>query len=247
MPPLQALIVDDEPPARRELRRLLAAHGDVVVKGEADSLAAARDAVTTDPPDVLFLDLRLGRDTGFEVLPAVPRSTAVVIVTAYDEFAVKAFETNALDYLLKPVEPERLAMALARVRTRPQRHDDTTGDGRVHLPDCVHVSDWLLLRDGGREEFVRTASIACITAEGDYTRIGTTDTRSRLVHRTLREWESRLPQEVFQRVHRSAIVNLHHVLQVERAANYTSCLTVRGQPPLTVSRRAGARLRKSRG
>ena len=242
--PLRALIVDDEPPARRELRRLLAAHGDVTVIGEADDLAGAVNAAADCPPDLLFLDLRLGADTGFELLPAVPRTTAIVIVTAYDEYAVKAFETNALDYLLKPVEPERLAMALARVRARLGAPSDAASDVRVLLPDRVSTSDWLLLRDGGREEFVRAAAIACITAEGDYTRVGTIDGSTRLVHRALLEWEARLPRDTFERVHRSAIVSLRHVIRVERDANHSWRLVLRGQPPVAVSRRASTRLRR---
>jgi two-component system LytT family response regulator len=247
MPVLRALIVDDEPPARRELRRLLAAHADVVIVGEAWCLADARAALTGDPPDVLFLDLRLGHDSGFEVLPAVPGRTAVVVVTAYDEYAVRAFETNALDYLLKPVEPERLAMTLARVRARGLAHGDGPAPVRSYLPDRLSANDWLLLRDGPSEEFVRTSTVACIIADGDYTRVCTIDGHTRLVHRTLREWEERLPAELFVRVHRSTLANLRHVLKVERSANYTGRVVVRGQPPIAVSRRAAARLRKLHG
>jgi len=243
MSSLRALIVDDEPPARRELRRLLTAHPDVEVVGEAGSLAEARAMVATAAPDVLFLDLRLDRDIGFEVLPAVPASTAVVIVTAYDEYAVKAFETNALDYLLKPVEPGRLGLALARVtaaKSRPRTAEGPT----IRLPDQVTANDWLLLRDGGAETLVRAASIACIVAEGDYTRVGTIDGRSRLVHRTVREWESRLPADLFARVHRSALANLRHVVRIERGPGSGAQLILRGHAPLAVSRREAARLRK---
>jgi two-component system LytT family response regulator len=240
---LRALIVDDEPPARRELRRLLLPHPDVEVVGDAASVAEARDMVAAFAPDILFLDLRLDRDIGFEVLPTVPSSTAVIIVTAYDRYAVKAFETNALDYLLKPVAPARLGLALARVRTA-KLQVRLPEEAVVRLPDQVAANDWLLLRDGGAESFVRAASIACIVAEGDYTRVCTIDGRSRLVHRTLRDWESRLSPDLFARVHRSALANLQHVIKIERGPGSAGLLILRGHEPLEVSRREAARLRK---
>ncbi len=247
---LRALIVDDEPPARRDLMRLLRRESDVSVVGDVSDLDAARSVLATAAPDVVFLDLRLADSTGFELLPAVPAGTAVVIVTAYDQYAVKAFETNALDYLLKPVEPQRLAVALARVRAghaTPVGAAAERAEGRIALPLRLSDNDWLLLRDGGREEFVRASAIACITAEGDYTRVGTVDGRTRLVHRSLRDWQARLPGDTFVRVHRSALVNLCHVTAVDRRFTSASRLELNGQPPLVISRRAAAQLRRTRG
>jgi len=247
---LKALIVDDEPPARRDLMRLLEHEADVTIVGDVSDLDAARAVLAAGAPDVVFLDLQLADSTGFELLPAVPAGTAVVIVTAYDHYAIKAFETNALDYLLKPVEPQRLALAIARVRGRhaiPAAAAAGHAAGRIALPDRLANNDWLLLRDGEREEFVRTSAIACIRAEGDYTRVGTIDGRTRLVHRSLREWETRLSGDTFVRVHRSALVNLSHVTAVDRHFTSASRLELRGQPPLAISRRAAARLRRTRG
>lgn len=245
--PLRALIVDDEPPARRELRRLLDAHADaIVVTAEAGTLAEARAAIAAGTPDVVFLDLRLDREIGFEVLPAVPASTAVIFVTAHDEYAVKAFETNALDYLLKPVDPRRLTLTVARLGAA-RREQAGSATPQARMPDAVSANDWLLLRAGQGEEFVRAGAIACVIAEGDYTRVCTVDGRERLVHRTLRDWESRLPPDQFERVHRSAIANLRHVLQVERGPGYSARLALRGQPSLPISRRAAARLRNLHG
>jgi two-component system, LytTR family, response regulator len=246
---LKALIVDDEPPARRDLMRLLQRESDVTVVGDVSDLDAARTILAAAAPDVVFLDLRLADRTGFELLPALPAGTSVVIVTAYDHYAVKAFETNAIDYVLKPVEPQRLALAIARVRARhatPAAAADRA-EGRIALPDRLADNDWLLLRDGSREEFVRASAIACITAEGDYTRVGTIDGRTRLVHRTLREWETRLPSGTFARVHRSALVNFRHVTAVKGHLTSGSRLELRGQPPLAISRRAAIRLRRHHG
>lgn len=247
---IKALIVDDEPPARRDLVRLLQRESDVTVVGDVSDLDAARVILAAAAPDVVFLDLRLADSTGFELLPLLPAGTAVVIVTAYDHYAVKAFETNALDYVLKPVEPQRLALAIARVRARhgiPASAAADPVEGGVVLPDRLADNDWLLLRDGSREEFVRASAIACITAEGDYTRVGTSDGRTRLVHRSLREWQARLTSSTFVRVHRSALVNLRHVTAVTRYFTSGSRLELRGQPPLAISRRAAIRLRRNHG
>jgi DNA-binding LytR/AlgR family response regulator len=243
--PLRVVIVDDEPPARRDLRRMLEGADDVAVVGEADTIDAARSVIASSQPDAVFLDLRLGGHTGFELMPAVPAGVAVVIVTAYDEYALRAFETNALDYLLKPVEAARLSLALARIRSRPRADAARPADGRIALPDRVAANDWLLLRDGGREEFVRTSSIACITAEGDYSRVATVDGRARLIHRSLRDWESRLPSDAFERLHRSALVNLRHIVAIERKG-FGHTVTLRGQPPIAISRRAATRIRRTR-
>ena len=239
---LRVMVIDDEPPARRDLIRLLAADPLVTIVGEHGSIAAAEQVLAGLAPDVVFLDLRLGERIGFELLPAVPEGTAVVIVTAYDEYALRAFETNALDYLLKPVEAPRLALTLARIRGRA-----ACAVGRAALPARIAVNDWLLVRDGGREEFIRASSIACVMADGDYTRVGTIDGRTRLVHRSLREWEARLPTDTFERVHRAAIVNLRHVAAVDRAMTRAPRLTVRGHGPITISRRAAARMRRTHG
>jgi two-component system LytT family response regulator len=145
--------------------------------------------------------------------------------------------------LLKPVGPARLGLALARVRAaKSQPH--LPEEAVVRLPEQVAANDWLLLRDGGAKTFVRAASIASIVAEGDYTRVHTIDGRSRLVHRTLRDWESRLSPDLFARVHRSALANLQHVIQIERGPGSGAQLILRGQAPLAVSRREAARLRK---
>jgi two-component system LytT family response regulator len=238
---LTAAVVDDEPPARRELQRLLEAAGGVVVIGAAGSVDEAERVLAGAAPDVLFLDIRLGADLGFSVLPSVPAATAVVFVTAHDRFAVRAFEANALDYLLKPVEPRRLAAALERVRAHRARPPARPpADPRA----SVDINDWLLLRDGPREEFVRVSSIACITADGDYTHVGTADGHTRHVHRSLREWEGRLPAG-FKRIHRTAIVNLAHTVAIERGSRRSGTVIVRGQPPLPLSRRESARLKRA--
>jgi two-component system LytT family response regulator len=212
----------------------------VTVIGEAADVAQAAVALSRDRPDVVFLDIRLGRESGFTVLPAMAPATALVFVTAFDEYAVRAFEVNALDYLLKPVDPERLAATLGRLRglgTPPAAARPPAG--------TLSARDWLFLRDGARDTFLRVADVAAVTAEGDYTRVLAVNGSHRLVHRSLADWQARLPETSFARVHRSALVNLHHVLEVRRADGLSGQLIVRGVPqPLAMSRRAAALLRR---
>ena len=242
MADLRALIVDDEPLARRELARLLADCEGVRVAGEAEDLASALLAAA-DTPDVVFLDVRLGREDGFALVPALPSGTAVVFVTAFDEYAVRAFEVHALDYLLKPVEPSRLAATVDRLCIeRTARHPSAAPPPP---PARLSLADWLLLERGSRTAFARVGSVAAITAEGDYSRVHTVGGESVLVHRSLADWAERLPPGSFVRVHRSAVVNLQHVLEVRRATASTSHVAVRGvERPVEMSRRAAAALRR---
>lgn len=247
---LCALIVDDESLARSELRRLLAADGAVSLVAEAEDIAGAVAAIEREPPDVVFLDIRLGRESGFAIVPEIPKRCALVFVTAYDEYAVRAFEVHALDYLLKPVDPDRLSATLRRIRQvergssalptpAPQESAETSDRSRAW-----DLRDWLLVSDGRRDAFVRVAGISAVVAEGDYSRVVAVDGSHHLVHRSLREWIERLPPASFARIHRSAIVNLHHVLEVKRVGRASNVL-VRGYvDALPMSRRAELRLRR---
>jgi two-component system, LytTR family, response regulator len=233
-----AVIVDDERLARRELRTLLEeAHaGQVHVAGEAASVADAARLMRATGADVVFLDIQLAGETGMDLLPLIGPEVDVVFVTAYDQHALRAFEVNALDYLLKPVAPERLAVTVSRLSAaqppapsgKPLTRDDT-----------------LLLRLGQERAFVRLRDIAAIEADGDGSKLVLAP---RLVRRpsakSLREWERRLPAGQFVRIHRSTIVNLEYVERLEPASQAGQRVYLRGlREPVTMSRRFGARLR----
>ena len=237
-----AVLVDDERLARRELRTLLEeAHDEYVhIVGEAASVSDAARLVHATDADVVFLDIQLAGESGMDLLPLLGVDVDVVFVTAYDDYTLRAFEVNALDYLLKPVVPERLAVTVNRL---------AAAQPRAPLRETVTYEDRLLLRLGQERAFIRVRDIVVIEADGDGSllRVAPTLTRKPSA-KSLREWEQRLPDRQFVRIHRSAIVNLEYVERLEPWSHASQHVYLRGLPePLTMSRRYGARLRERFG
>jgi two-component system LytT family response regulator len=237
-----AVLVDDERLARRELRTLLEeAHAEqVVVVGEAASVSAAARLVHATDADVVFLDIQLAGETGMDLLPLLGADVDVVFVTAYDEYTLRAFEVNAVDYLLKPVAPERLAVTVGRL---------ADAQPRTPARETVTYEDRLFLRLGGERAFVRVRDIVAIEAEGDGSTLRLAPHLARKPSaKSLREWEQRLPGRQFVRIHRSTIVNLEDVERLEPWSHAGQLVYLRGvAEPLTMSRRFGARLRERFG
>ena len=236
--PRLAVIVDDERLARRELRTLLAeAHDEQLqVVGEAGTVADAARLVQATDADVVFLDIQLAGETGMDLLPLLAADVDVVFVTAYDQHALRAFEVNALDYLLKPVVPERLAVTVGRL---------AAAQPPAPARETITYDDRLFLRLGQERAFVRVRDIAAIQAEGDGSTLLLAPHCARKPSaKSLREWEERLPDRQFVRIHRSAIVNLDYVERLEPWSHASQRVYLRGVPePMTMSRRFGARLR----
>lgn len=220
-----AIIVDDEEGARLDLAALLEREPRVELVAVAANVEQAAEAIRRERPDLVFLDIRLGRRSGFELLEAVEASFDVIFVTAYEEHAVRAFEVDAVDYLLKPVDPDRLQAALERLDAPPPPAQRLAAD------------DWLFLPMGGGRGFLQVADIGHVTAAGDYTVVHTTRGESHRVPRTLKEWEERLPATRFLRIHRGTIVNLKRIDRVEPWSNYTHRVHLEGVVgPLMMSR-----------
>ena len=237
-----AVLVDDERLARRELRTLLEeAHAEQVhVVGDAAAVAEAARLVEATDADLVFLDITLARESGFDLLPRLGPDVDVVFVTAHDAYAIRAFEVNALDYLLKPVEPERLAVTVSRLAAA-QPPSPTR--------EMVTYEDRLFLRLGEERAFVRVRDIVAIEADGDGSTLVLAPQMSRKPSaKSLREWEQRLPTRQFVRIHRSTIANLEYVERLEPWSHASQRVYLRGLPePLTMSRRFGARLRERFG
>ena len=205
---IPALFVDYEAPARRELAFLLRSHPEIEVVAQVGKLAQAEFALRTLQPKVVFLDIHLLGENGFDLVPHVPATTRVVFVTADDRAAVRAFRVNALDYLLKPVDPGALAEAVRRVLGAEAPGSDSRAEERLGGGDRV------LLRADGEQRFVRAREILAIEACGAYTRVHLTDGTRLLILRALKAWGELLSADSFVRVHRNAVVNLERVDRV---------------------------------
>lgn len=237
-----ALIVDDERLARRDLRQLLdEGHaGEVRVVGEAATLQQARALAQLLDPDVVFLDIHLGGESGFDLLSQLDHSVAVVFVTAFDRYAIRAFEVNAVDYLLKPVAPGRLAATLARLRQ----------PAAVEPPSeaTLAYDDRMFLRLDERMVFLPVRDIVAIRAAGDNTILHLTGGRLARARKALGQWVKRLPEREFVRIHRSTVVNLEYVERLEEWSHSTFRVYLRDlAEPLPMSRRSAARLRSRLG
>jgi len=240
---IRILIVDDEPLARERMRLLLGTEADVEVIGEAADGVEAVEAILAQAPDLVFLDVHMPKLDGFEVIQTVgaDRMPPVVFVTAYDQHALRAFEVQALDYLLKPFDGERFQGTLRRVRR--QIDSQETGDlGRKLLalvrdlkPDRPQKSERLVVKSGGRLFFLRAEEIDWIEAAGNYVRLHV-GTEAHLLRETMNSIESRLNPEVFFRIHRSHIVNIERIKELQPWFNGEYVVILRNGTRLTLSR-----------
>jgi two-component system LytT family response regulator len=222
---VKALIVDDERLARAELRRLLAAHLDIEIVGEAAHAGEARDQIGRLAPDLLLLDIEMPGASAFDLLASLDNAPAVIFTTAFDAHAVRAFEVSALDYLLKPIEPARLATAIARALEA----------FRPAIP-----ADRVFVRDGDRCWFVRLSEVTVIESEGNYARLDVPG--QPMLARSLTYLEGRL-QPGFFRASRRHLVNLARVDRIEPVPGGGLVLILAGGREIEMSRRAAQRFR----
>ena len=232
---MKALIVDDEPLARRELRRLLEDFPAVRVVGEAGNIDEARAQIEEHAPDVVFLDIQMPGGTGFDLLDQLDRVPRIIFTTAYDQYAVKAFDVNALDYLLKPIETERLETALRKLQADGGSSLDASRDAPL---------DQLFIRDGPRCWFVPLREVSLFTSEGNYVRLLWGSERP-LLGRSLVALEAKLDPQRYFRANRSQVVNLDFIETVELGEGGRLHVQLRGGPEIEVSRRQ-ARLFRAR-
>ena len=235
-----AILVDDERLARKELRSMLAEHEIIEVVGEAETVAQATELVHAKNPDVIFLDIQLPGETGFDLLEKISPACKIIFVTAFDAYAIRAFEVNALDYLLKPINPARLAQAIERLTSHQPAPVPPVRD--------LEYEDRLFIEVDERSRLLKVSDIIVITAMGDYSQILSCDGQKSLVLKSLKDWEDRLPAKHFTRIHRSTIVNLEYVERVESWFNRSYRIHIRQLPePLVMSRRYAARFKTTFG
>lgn len=239
---LRVLIVDDTRLARHELRTLLADLAEVECVGEADDVPAAREAIRQLNPDLVLLDIQMPSGTGFDVLDGLDAAPLVVFTTAYDQYAVRAFEANALDYLVKPVVPERLAAAIAKAcvrRAAAPSADSAESPSR----GLLGLDDQVFLRDGERCWFVALHEISRIVVDGNYARVWFRG-ETALLSRSLSALEARLDPALFFRANRNTLVNLRMVRKVELSVGDGYDLTLKDGSTVEVSRRQARELRE---
>ena len=227
---LKALIVDDEYLARQDLISILADFKHVHVIGEAKNIKSAVKELKTNSPDVIFLDIQMPGESGFDLLDYINPKIKIIFVTAFDEYAKRAFEVNALDYLTKPVHKDRLARALKKLENNSITNFDEI--------DKLNYEDSLFLKLHDSYHFLKINTILKIKSNGDYSEVVTKDGRKKLVHKKMKEWEFRLPPNNFCRVHRSTIVNLLEIIKVVPMFNQTYHAYLKGlSEPVIMSRR----------
>lgn len=238
---LRVILVDDEPPALRGMRRLLAAHRDVEVVGAAESLVEATLLCAAHRPDLVLLDVTLTDGEGFDLLRDLEPLPLVVLVTASAAHAIRAFEVGALDFLLKPVEPRRLAVTMDRVRNA------IAGTGARAIAEGGELRGERMVVYEGRDTVILALDeIGLLSAEGDFSRILRIDGRDHLVCRRLGQFEEDLPEPPFVRPGRSLIVNLDRLTRIEGRGSDGSLLHIAGlKQAVPLGRAATQRLRKA--
>lgn len=220
---IRALIIEDNTAARADLRDRLQAHPDIVVVGEADSVGRAGALLMRLDYDLVFLDVQLRGGDAFDLVPLVAPAARIIFVTAHDEYALRAFDVNALDYLLKPVSPERLARSLARAGKTVRSLTPPPFAAALRADDFVCLDS-----DEGRQ-LVPVTDVTVILSEQNYTVVWLASGQRRLVRRPLKDWEESLAVANFRRIARDALVNLQQVLRFERTGERGANLWVTGR------------------
>jgi two-component system, LytTR family, response regulator len=231
---MRAIIIDDERLARTELRKLLQDYPEVEVIDEATNADEGLSKIESQQPDLIFLDIQMPGKTGFDLLAELDRAPQVIFTTAYDEFALKAFEVNALDYLLKPVEPKRLADAMQKLHSGEVREPKTETENTNN--SILSESDQVFVKDGERCWFVKLSDIRLFESVGNYAKVFF-GTNKPLILKSLNALEERLDEKTFFRANRKHIVNLRMIEKIEPYFNGGLLLELKGGEKIEVSRR----------
>jgi len=241
---MKALIVDDERLARKELIELLSAYDDIIIEAEAQNVDEALKITEQFTPDVVFLDIQMPEKNGFQFLDALDSCPfEVVFVTAYDEFALKAFQVNALDYLLKPIDKERLDRVVERLRKLVKGRPSTNENESETREDTLSTNDSIFIRDGEKCWFVQLRDVHLFESYGNYVRIFFKEYKPLLL-KSLNLIEERLDSKKFFRANRKHIVNLDYVNKVESWFNGGFMLTLVDGNEIEVSRRQAIKFKQ---
>ncbi|MCF8213955.1 MAG: response regulator [Chitinophagaceae bacterium] len=237
-----AIIIDDERLARNELKKMLALHPEIEVIGEAANADEGLNLITEMTPDLILLDVQMPVKTGFDLLRELERLPAVIFTTAYDEYAIRAFEVNALDYLLKPIDPKRLSDAVQKFLAIDEK-EMIFSENRSELRMSLSESDQVFVKDGEKCWFVKLAEIRLFESVGNYARVFFGANKP-LILKSLNSLEERLDPKTFFRANRKHIVNLRMIERVEPFFNGGLLLEIKGGEKIEVSRRQAVRFKE---
>lgn len=233
---MNALIVDDSRLARQELKHLLKAFEAITVAGEAANADTARQQLKRLSVDVIFLDIQMPGQDGFELLETLDQVPQVIFTTAYDEYAIRAFEVNALDYLLKPIQPERLASAIEKLQAQTLSPDEA-------VAPVLTDSSRVFVKDGDQCWFITLSDIQLFEVSGNYTRVYFQKFKP-LIPRTLNHLEERLDKRIFFRVNRQQIINLQYIEKIEPYFQGSLKVLLKGGYEIEISRRQTQKFRE---
>jgi two-component system LytT family response regulator len=240
---MRALVIDDERLARKELINLLNQLETVEVVGEAVNVEDAKEKIDQLQPDVIFLDIQMPEKTGFDLLEELDNLPHVIFTTAYDEYALKAFQVNALDYLLKPIEPKRLEDAVLKLQGKMEgiaKREEQEGLGSQKK---LTLEDQVFVKDGDRCWFVRLSNVRLFESDGNYIKVYF-DNFKPMIHKSLNALDERLDEKSFFRASRKHIINLGWVEAIEPWFNGGLVVTLKGGDRIEVSRRQAARFKE---
>ncbi|MDR7131577.1 two-component system LytT family response regulator [Algoriphagus sp. 4150] len=240
---MRAIVIDDERLARKELINLLNQLESVEVVGEAVNVDDAKDKIDQLNPDVIFLDIQMPEKTGFDLLEELDNVPHVIFTTAYDEYALKAFQVNALDYLLKPIEPKRLEEAIAKLQGKIDGFAKNEENPSVHSQKKLTLDDQVFVKDGDRCWFVRLSNVRLFESDGNYIKVYF-DNFKPMIHKSLNALDERLDEKSFFRASRKHIINLGWVEGIEPWFNGGLVVTLKGGDRIEVSRRQAARFKE---
>lgn len=240
---MRALVIDDERLARKELINLLNQLETVDVVGEAVNVDDAKEKIDQLNPDVIFLDIQMPEKTGFDLLEELDNVPHVIFTTAYDEYALKAFQVNALDYLLKPIEPKRLEEAINKLVGKIEGTSKNQDPNGYANQKKLTLDDQVFVKDGDRCWFVRLANVRLFESDGNYIKVYF-DNFKPMIHKSLNALDERLDEKSFFRASRKHIINLGWVEAIEPWFNGGLVVTLRGGDRIEVSRRQAARFKE---
>jgi two-component system LytT family response regulator len=235
---LKVILIDDERLARSELKRLLLDFPDVEVIAEAANANEGIEKIESLNPDLIFLDIQMPGKTGFDMLTQLEKAPHVIFVTAYDEYALKAFDVNALDYLMKPVEPKRLAEALLKVRQKEEEERLSYNNRGV-----LSEHDQVFVKDGERCWFVKLSDVRLFESVGNYAKVYFGSNKP-LILKSLNALEERLDEKIFFRANRKHIINVRKIEKIESYFNGGLLIDLAGGEKIEVSRRQAVKFKE---